>query len=240
MDIDESLQASSYASGFMSNVYPGRQVPDVCGLVGMRPGASYIMLPIKPGCSKDQSKAGGTHPPGDETDPNDGWAAFSGTSAAAPQLAGVAALIKQACARLTPSQVRNIMKKTARDVTQGNCNPNTGANPATQGPDDATGHGLVNAHKATIMAKLRCIGIGPIRSILRETQPRGPITTVPEPRRGPVTGPVSPIRSRAAELTDLELASLEPQLAQQPQLSEEDIEMLEKMLLESDFDITDK
>ena len=38
----------------------------------------------------DVGNAGGTHPNGDETANNDGWAAFSGTSAAAPQLAGVA------------------------------------------------------------------------------------------------------------------------------------------------------
>ncbi|HDZ27118.1 MAG TPA: peptidase S8 [Candidatus Aminicenantes bacterium] len=264
MDIDESLWASDYASGFMSNIYPGRQVPDLCGLVGMRPGASYIMLPIQPNCTMDQIKAGGTHPPGDETASDDGWAAFSGTSAAAPQLAGVAALIKQACARLTPAQVRDIMKKTARDVTQGNCHPNTGANPAIPGPDDATGYGLVNAHKATLMAKLRCISIRPIRSIggisratlprgpsigsiqprgpsIGSIQPRGPITRAPQPPTGPITGPISPVRPReAAELTDLELASLETQLAQQPQLSEEDVEMLEKMLLESDPDITDE
>jgi hypothetical protein len=255
MDNDESLQASSYSSGFMSNIYTERQVPDVCGLVGMRPGASYIMLPIQPKCSIDQDRSGGTHPPGDETAPNDGWAAFSGTSAAAPQLAGVAALIKQACNSLTPAQVRDIMKKTARDVTQGNCNPSTGANPATPGPDNATGHGLVDAYKAMMLAKLRCLGIGPRRGIAREAQPRGPITSTPEPRTGPIqprgpikpeprTGPVrgpvppvSPTLRETLDLTDLEIASLEAQLGQQPALSKEDIEMLEKMLLESDSEI---
>jgi hypothetical protein len=254
MDKDESLRASDYASGFMSNIYPGRQVPDVCGLVGMHPGASYIMLPIQAGCTIDQGKAGGTHPPGDETLPNDGWAAFSGTSAAAPQLAGLAALIKQACARLTPAQVRDIMKKTARDVTQGTCSPGTDSNPATPGPDNATGHGLVDAHKAVMLAKLRCMTITPPRRgvprgpaprvpITREgpVPPREPITprpvTGPQPR--PVTGPVQPVGPReAAALTDLELASLEAQIAEQPQLTEEDIEMLEKLLLESDVDIT--
>ncbi len=270
MDRDESLQASDYASGFMSNIYAGRQVPDVCGLVGMLPKAAYIMLPVEPGDDIDSGRQGGTHPNGDETAADDGWAAFSGTSAAAPQLAGVAALIKQTCAKLTPAQVRDIMRKTARDVTQGNCSPSTGANPATPGPDDATGHGLVDAYKAVMLAKLRCITITPRRGITRGPQPRGPITPVregpvprrgpvipgpvpeprrgpvipgpvPEPCRGPVTGPVGPVGPReATELTDLELASLEAQLAEQPQLSAEDIEMLENLLLTPDTDITDE
>jgi Subtilase family len=58
---DGSLQASDYASGFDSNVYPGRRVPDLSGLVGMRPGASYIMLPVEPGDVLDSDLAGGTH-----------------------------------------------------------------------------------------------------------------------------------------------------------------------------------
>ncbi|HDZ14269.1 MAG TPA: peptidase S8, partial [Pricia sp.] len=91
-----SLRASNYASGFDSNIYLGRQVPDVCGLVGQNPGAKYIMLPVQGGCEIDTDGAGGSHPSKDETAANDGWAVFSGTSAAAPQLAGVAALIKQA------------------------------------------------------------------------------------------------------------------------------------------------
>ena len=89
MEADGSIRASDYASGFASQVYPGRNVPDVSGLVGMRPGAMYIMLPLEPGAQIDRGNSIGTHPNGDQTRRNDGWAAFSGTSAAAPQLAGV-------------------------------------------------------------------------------------------------------------------------------------------------------
>ena len=77
---DFFLEASNYASSFDSLIYPGRHVPDVCGLVGMQPGALYIMLPVPPGSAIDVGVSGGTHPNGDETSPNDGWAAISGTS----------------------------------------------------------------------------------------------------------------------------------------------------------------
>ena len=138
MNPNETLQASNYASGFLSQVYPGRKCPDLSGLVGMKPKAIYIMLPLEPGDDIDVGNAGLAHPNGDETTNSDGWAAFSGTSAAAPQLAGVAALVKQACPGLTPAQVRNIMMTTARDVTAGNANSvpggPAGGHPATVDP----------------------------------------------------------------------------------------------------------
>src|SRR4029453_13030845 len=49
MDRDGSMRASDYASGFMSNIYPGRRGPDVSGLVGMGPEASAIMLSLSEG-----------------------------------------------------------------------------------------------------------------------------------------------------------------------------------------------
>lgn len=163
MDNNESLKASDYASGFASNVYAGRNVPDVSGLVGMKPGASYIMLPVEPGDDIDASRAGGSWPgtaanPKDETLGNDGWAVFSGTSAAAPQIAGICALIKQVCAKLTPAEIRGVLKNTAKDVTVG-----TGAlgNTAAVGYDLATGAGLVDAHKAVVSAQIKCLTIVP-------------------------------------------------------------------------------
>ena len=81
---DGSLQASDYSSGFMSNVYPNRRVPDMSGLVGMRPGGA-VHHAARPGGLRDRHRQRRRHPPrtGDETPANDGWAAFSGTSAAA-------------------------------------------------------------------------------------------------------------------------------------------------------------
>jgi subtilisin family serine protease len=175
---DGTLRASDYASGFMSNIYPGRRVPDLSGLVGMRPGAQLIMLPVPEGSNLDTTLAGGTHPNGDETATNDGWAAFSGTSAATPQVAGVCALIRQACPRLTPNEVRDILMSTARDVTTGRNHPNFN-NAAVVGPDTATGNGLVDAHRAVLLAKVRCIAVPiiPIRPVL-PFRPLLPITPI--------------------------------------------------------------
>jgi hypothetical protein len=182
MDENGNLQASNYASGFNSNIYSGRRVPDLSGLVGLLPKAIYIMLPLQPGCQIDTGNAGGAFPNGDETANNDGWAAFSGTSAAAPQLAGTAALIKQACSKLTPAQVRSIMMDTATDVTTGVSNSNTGGISAVIGPDAATGNGLVNAYKAVLRAKLTCLFPITIK----------PIITTPITIR-PITGPITPV-----------------------------------------------
>src|SRR5215217_305711 len=161
-----ALRASDYASGFHSQIYPRRRVPDVSGLVGLLPKAELIMLPVPPGSAIDRDLAGGTYPVGDETAPDDGWAVFSGTSAATPQVAGVCALLKQACPRLGPAEVRELLTTTARDVTVGTNHPNFG-NPAVPGPDTATGAGLVDAQKAVLLAKRRCgttaVGEGPLR-----------------------------------------------------------------------------
>lgn len=148
MDANMNLQASNYASGFASNIYPGRNVPDVCGLVGMLPKAAYIMLPVQPGDDIDTQLSGNFFPDKDQTLPNDGWATFSGTSAAAPQIAGICSLLKQANPSLTPQQIKKILKRTAIDVKAGNCSASTGGNAAIPGPDLATGYGLANAFAA--------------------------------------------------------------------------------------------
>jgi subtilisin family serine protease len=194
LEADGTMRASNYASGFASNVYPGRSVPDVCGLVGQRPRAAYIMLPLEPGCEIDQDLAGGSHPNGDETTGNDGWAAISGTSAAAPQIAGVCALIKQACPTLSPAAVRRILFQSARDVTTGTNNTGQTAGP---GHDLATGPGLVDAHKAVLLAKLRCLRrpIGPIPIRPDIVEPVPPIVIGPNtPIRPDIVQPVPPIR----------------------------------------------
>lgn len=141
------MRASDYASAFRSRIYSGRSVPDFCGLVGLRPFADYIMLPIPPGCEIDREE--GAH---DGTTRTDGWGVFSGTSAAAPQLAAICALLLEADPTLTPGDIKAILKRTARDVSTGNANP--ASDPAgnglraSVGLDGATGSGLVDAFAA--------------------------------------------------------------------------------------------
>jgi subtilisin family serine protease len=266
MNSDESLQASNYASGFMSNIYPGRRVPDLCGLVGMLPRAIYIMLPLQPRDQIDNDLSGGAFPNGDETANSDGWAAFSGTSAAAPQLAGAAALVKQACPALKPADIRDILRKSARDVTTGHCHANTGGNPATVGPDLATGYGLVDAQKAVLLAKVRCLGpilpiqpitIKPIKPILPiqpvlpikpiiPIQPVQPVLPIRPIQPGPIK-PIEPPRPIAPVI----LPSPErPQAGREEsggerggsqerpeRLTTSDVQALEEMIIKSEIDL---
>ncbi|MGB3494223.1 MAG: S8 family serine peptidase [Elainellaceae cyanobacterium] len=143
------LEASNYASSFISAIYPGRRVPDICGLVGQLPNAAYIMLPVPPGSQTDSSRAA----TGDETEKADGWAAFSGTSSAAPQLAGACALLEQYVPGLGPLKIKQLLQETAEDILEGSSNPASGSGGARAGPDLATGYGLAVAHKAIEAAR---------------------------------------------------------------------------------------
>jgi subtilisin family serine protease len=147
---DFDLEASDYASSFDSLIYPGRHVPDVCGLVGMLPRGIYIMLPVEPGDAIDTGLAGRRYPNKDETTAKDGWAVISGTSAASPQVAGVCALLKQIQPGLPPDLVKTILRASARDVKKGRSNM---GQPAGIGFDGATGTGLVDAFSAYKLAR---------------------------------------------------------------------------------------
>jgi subtilisin family serine protease len=150
VDQNGNAQVSNYASAFHSKIYPGRSVPDLCGLVGMLPHATYIMLPVPPGSEIDyETSQSDDGLPGDGTAPNDGWGVFSGTSAAAPQLAGVCALLLEKNPGLTPSDLKAILRRSARGVTQGAANPASSddgvGEPAGPGDTEAAGAGLVDA-----------------------------------------------------------------------------------------------
>lgn len=135
-----NFEASSYASSFDSHFYPGRHVPDLCGLCGKNVSdtAPLIMLPVQPGSTLDYANTGST---------SDGWGVFSGTSAACPQVAGVVALMLEKDPTATPADIKDTLRNTATDVTVGN---SAMGDSAGTGPDDATGAGLVNAKWAYI------------------------------------------------------------------------------------------
>lgn len=138
---DGSLEASSYASAFDSQLYPGQSIPDFCGIVGRSepsPQSGHIMLPVPPTSNLD----GENFPSGTV---GTGWGIFSGTSAACPQAAGAAALLKQISKSLTPGQIRQILAARAVDVTDGRTA--TGVTAST-GKDLATGTGLIDALRA--------------------------------------------------------------------------------------------
>jgi subtilisin family serine protease len=111
------------------------------------------MLPVPPGSEIDRETADPDDGlPGDGTAPNDGWGVFSGTSAAAPQLAGLCALLLEKSPNLTPADIKSILRRSARSVTRGAANPassddNVGE-PAGPGDTNAAGAGLVDAMAA--------------------------------------------------------------------------------------------
>lgn len=151
VDRQGTRRASDIASAFPSPWFPGVSVPLVCGLCGMFPDF-YLMLPVPPDSEMDVSQAGFPGTPNDGTAEDDGWARFSGTSAAAPQIAGAAAVLLSAKPSLTPAEVAEALCRTARDVRRGRCSPIFNL-PAGPGRDAATGCGLIDVAAALTFAQ---------------------------------------------------------------------------------------
>lgn len=153
VDQNGLYRASDFASGYASPWFPGVIVPTVCGLCGMSPRPQYLMLPVPRGSQLDRlasSAVDGVE--GDFTAPNDGWALLSGTSSAAPQVAGASALILSAKPGLRPTQVIEALSRTALDIVVGHGFPLFNQS-AKRGRDNATGWGLINATAAVAYAE---------------------------------------------------------------------------------------
>ncbi|WP_323796884.1 S8 family serine peptidase [Nisaea sp.] len=132
VDRDLNYRASDHTSGFDSTWFPGRQTPDLCGLCGSKAEEDYITLPVP------QAAHGGSAA-------RDGWFAFSGSSSATPMVAGICALLKEVKPGLSPQEIKNLLKYTARDITSG---MNANGRKARPGPDGAVGYGLADAARA--------------------------------------------------------------------------------------------
>lgn len=121
---------------------------------GLRPLGLAATKPdlAAPGVAVRSAQAGG------------GYVSYSGTSMAAPHVAGVVALVHQAAPRLPPDEVAALLRRTARDV-----------GPA--GPDQMTGAGLVDA----IAAMRALLGPGHARPGLRLVATPPALTNQPRP-----------------------------------------------------------
>ena len=120
-----------------------------------------------------------------------------------PQLAGVAALLKQACPALTPAQIKAILIKSARDVTTGNCNVATGGNPAGVGPDLATGYSAERERACDDLV----LGVGTraseyavhlLQIVCRAARSRTPAVALPMAQRHEFEGRMLAILERVA------------------------------------------
>ncbi|CAN7621783.1 S8 family serine peptidase [Pararhizobium sp. LjRoot235] len=143
---DGSLEAASYASGYESHLFPGRIVPDFCGLVGMKPEGVYLMMPTMPGSEIDIAFAEKPYAHGDGTErPDDGWVVISGTSSGSAQVSGVISMLKQVQPSLDQKTAKELLARCTRPVL---CGVSAEGNPAgLPVPNLATGYGLVDADK---------------------------------------------------------------------------------------------
>lgn len=105
--------------------------------------------------------------------PGGGLGRMSGTSMAAPHVAGVAALVLQARPGLAPAQVKQLLRQTARPL-------------AGRLPDPASGYGLVNAYAAVAAVS----EVGQLRGQVRRAADDQPVVwariTVADPLGDPM------------------------------------------------------
>ncbi|MEL6925073.1 MAG: S8 family serine peptidase, partial [Bacteroidota bacterium] len=134
-DEDQLASASNATSSFESQLYPGRFVPDLCGISGNDfPNDGHILLPVPSGATLE-----GMNMPNDLMEV--GWCINSASSIAAPQVAGIIALLLELDNNLSPETIRSILLSSCTPIVQGHSKMN-------DSPKLSTGGGLVNAFRA--------------------------------------------------------------------------------------------
>jgi serine protease AprX len=115
---DKEFTPSDVASHFQSSIFPGRTVPDLCGLVGNLPYGRLLLVPVPPKARLAKRPAFSMIAAGEPTATQiSGWAMFSGTSGAASMIAGAAALLLQQHPGLSPQEIKQILIDSSRKIS---------------------------------------------------------------------------------------------------------------------------
>ena len=127
---DGHFEPSDVSSKFESHLFPGRHVPDLCGLVGNRPHGRLLLVPIPPRAvlarrasfRTSASSAASTIAAGEASRTRaPGWALFSGTSAATSMVSGAIALLLQVRPALTPEQIKETLVQSSHVLPSSGC-----------------------------------------------------------------------------------------------------------------------
>jgi hypothetical protein len=119
---DGHFEPSDVSSKFTSHIFPGREVPDLCGLVGNRPYGRLLLVPVPPKATLAKKPSFSTIAAGDAVRTRaPGWAMFSGTSAATAMITGAIALLLQVRPDLTPAELKRILVDSAHTLNSSGC-----------------------------------------------------------------------------------------------------------------------
>lgn len=119
---DGHFEPSDVSSKFNSHIFPGRAVPDVCGLVGNRPHGRLLLVPVPPRATLAKKPSFSTIAAGDSKETRaPGWAMFSGTSAATAMITGAIALMLQTRPELSPGEIKRILVDASRVLPSSGC-----------------------------------------------------------------------------------------------------------------------
>ncbi len=107
------FEISNLSSRFESQIYPGRTVPDLCGISGNLPHGRLLLVPVPPSSRLAKRK--------NWKSPLRGWALFSGTSGATGMISGAVALLQQILPLASPLELKQLLIKTARLLPHSDC-----------------------------------------------------------------------------------------------------------------------